>query len=136
MANIVYPAYRHAAYTGASNVSLTGGTLKCVFVDAADYTYSSAHDFYNDVAAGARVGTPQTIGSVTLSATTAILDGADVTFTAVSGDPCEYLLLYLDTGNEATSRLVALIDTATGLTLTPNGGNVGVTFHASGIIQF
>lgn len=133
MANAVYPKYKEAVIQGASDSSLTG-TLKAVLVDTADYTYNAAHDFYDDVSAGA-VGTPGTIGSKTY--TNGLLDGADVTFTAVSGDPCEAIVLFIDTGTPATSRLVAYIDTGvTGLPVTPNGGDITITWNASGILQF
>jgi hypothetical protein len=42
----------------------------------------------------------------------------------------------VDTGTAATSPLVAYIDTGvTGLPVTPNGGNITVTWNASGIFQ-
>ena len=46
----------------------------------------------------------------------------------MTGDPSEALLIYKDTGTEATSPLIAYIDTATGLPVTPNGGNITVTW--------
>jgi len=133
MANAVYPLYKQALIQGTAGTSLTG-TLKAVLIDTAVYTYSAAHDFYNDVSAGA-VGTPGTIGSKTY--TNGLLDGADVTFTAVSGASCEAIILFLDTGTAGTSALVAYIDTGvTGLPVTPNGGDITITWNASGIIQF
>ena len=43
-------------------------------------------------------------------------------------------MIYIDTGSSGTSRLVAYIDTGvTGLPLTPNGGDVSITWNASGI---
>jgi hypothetical protein len=78
------------------------------------------------------VGTPQTIGSKTF--TNGVFDGADVTFTAVTGSSVEALIIYVDTGVAATSPLVAYIDTSvTGLPVTPNGGNIAITWNASGI---
>jgi hypothetical protein len=59
-----------------------------------------------------------------------------VTYTAVSGATVEALVLYIDTGVAGTSRLVAYIDTGvTGLPVTPNGGDITVTWNASGIFQ-
>lgn len=132
MANALYPIWKEALLQAGSGSSL-GGTLKAVLLDLADYTYSAAHDFYDDASAGA-VGTPQTIGSKTYTA--GVLDGADVTFTALTGDPCEAILIFLDTGTPATSRLVAFLDTGvTGLPVTPNGGDVTISWNASGIFQ-
>lgn len=133
MANAVYPKYKEAVIQGTSGSSLTG-TLKAVLIDTALYTYSSAHDFYDDVSAGA-VGTPGTIGTKTY--TNGLLDGADVTYTAVTGATCEAVILFLDTGTPATSMLVAYFDTGvTGLPVTPNGGDITITWNASGIVQF
>lgn len=133
MANAVYPKYKEAVIQASSGSSLAG-TLKAVLIDTADYTYNAAHDFYDDVSAGA-VGTPGTIGSKTY--TNGLLDGADVTFTAVTGDPCEAIILFLDTGTPSTSRLVAYLDTSvTGLPVTPNGTDITIAWNASGIVQF
>jgi hypothetical protein len=63
-----------------------------------------------------------------------VFDGADVTYTAVTGNSVEALVIYVDTGTAATSPLVAYIDTGvTGLPVTPNGGNISITWNASGI---
>ena len=37
-------------------------------------------------------------------------------------------MIYRDTGTEATSPLIAYIDTATGLPITPNGGDIIVVW--------
>lgn len=129
MANALYPKWKEELIQGTSGTSLTG-TLKCALVDTGTYTYNSAHDFYDDVSGV--VGTPQTIGTKTY--TNGVLDGDNVTFTAVSGNTVEALILYLDTGSSATSRLVAYIDSSvTGLPVTPNGGDITVSWNASGI---
>lgn|SRR5574343_1498773 len=129
MANALYPKWKQELIQGTSGTSLTG-TLKCALVDTGTYTYNSAHDFYDDVSGV--VGTPQTIGTKTY--TNGVLDGDNVTFTAVSGATVEALILYLDTGSSATSRLVAYIDSSvTGLPVTPNGGDITVSWNASGI---
>jgi len=45
-----------------------------------------------------------------------------------AGDAIQLLVLYKDTGTQSTSRLIAAIDTATGLPVTPSGGNVTVNW--------
>jgi len=65
-----------------------------------------------------------------------LFDAADISYPAVTGDPAEALILYIDTGVEATSPLVMYMDTGvTGLPVTPNGGDINVTWNASGILQ-
>lgn len=131
MANAIYPAWRSALMQASSNSSL-GGTVKAALIDTGTYTYSSSHDFYDDVSGV--VGTPQTIGSKTY--TNGVFDGADVTYTALSGSTVEAIIIYIDTGTPGTSRLVSYQDTGvTGLPLTPNGGNVTIAWDASGIFR-
>lgn len=132
MANLIYPKYKEALLGGLSNIDLDGGTVKAALIDTGTYTYNAAHDFYNDVSGV--VGTPQTIANTTV--TNGLFDGDNVTFSAVSGNSVEALIIYIDTGNAATSRLVAYIDTGVGgLPVTPNGGDIVTTWNASGIFQ-
>lgn len=131
MANVVYPKYKEALITGSSNISLSSGTVKAVLLDSADYTYSAAHDFLDDIPAGARVATSSALGTKTV--TNGAFDSADFSFSAVTGDQSEAMVVYIDTGTESTSRLVAFYDTGvTGLPVTPNGGDINVTVNASG----
>lgn len=131
MANALYPKWKEALLQASSDSALTG-TVKAALLDTDTVGYNAAHDFYDDVSSGV-VGTPQTIGA-TKSYTNGVFDGADVTFTAVSGAECEALVIYIDTGTPGTSRLVAFLDTnVTNLPVTPNGGDISVSWSASGI---
>ena len=131
MANAIYPKYKEAIISGGTNTDLSAGTVKVALVDTGTYTYSAAHQFYSSLSGV--VGTPQTIGA-TKSVTNGVFDGADVTFTAVTGNSVEALVIYIDTGVAGTSRLVAYIDTGvTGLPVTPNSGDISITWNASGI---
>lgn len=134
MANAVYPLYKEALLGAAANSALTGSGATGLFValvDTGAYTYSAAHQFYSSLAGV--IGTDQEIASPTLTA--GVVDGGDVTFTAVSGNSVEALVLYRkNAGANTTWRLVAYIDTGqAGLPVTPNGGNIVVTWNASGI---
>ena len=132
MANAIYPLYKQALLDASANVDLNDGTVKVALIDTATYPYNSAHEFYSSVSGV--VGTPQTINNTTV--TNGLFDGDNVTYTAVSGNSAEALLIYIDTGSAATSRLVAWIDTSvTGLPVTPNGGDITITWNASGIFQ-
>lgn len=130
MPNAIYPKYKEALIQSSANSSLAG-TVKVALVDTATYTYSAAHEFLTSLTGV--VGTAQTIGA-TKSYTNGVFDGGDVTFTAVSGASAEALVIYIDTGTAGTSRLVAFIDTGvSGLPVTPNSGDISVTWNASGI---
>jgi hypothetical protein len=129
MANAVYPKYKEAVVQSASDSSLTG-TVKAALVDTGTYTYNAAHQFLTSLTGV--VGTAQTLGSKTY--TDGVFDADDVTYTAVTGNSVEAIVLYIDTGTAGTSRLVAFLDTGfTGLPVTPNGGDITVTWNASGI---
>jgi hypothetical protein len=129
MANAIYPKWREAVIQASANSSL-GGTVKAALVDTGTYTYSSAHEFLSSLSG--RVGTDQTLGTKTY--TNGTFDAANSTWTAVSGATVEAIVLYIDTGVAGTSRLVAYLDTGyTGLPVTPNGGDITVTWDAAGI---
>lgn len=132
MANAIYPLYKQALLDDSANIDLNDSTVKVALIDTATYPYNSTHEFYSSVSGV--VGTPQTINNTTV--TNGLFDGDNVTYTAVSGNSAEALLIYIDTGTAGTSRLVAWIDTSvTGLPVTPNGGDISITWNASGIFQ-
>ena len=127
MANLVYPLYKQQIL-GAGGINLTSDTIKVALVTAG-YTYSAAHQYYSDITPASNViGTPQQI--TTPSVTNGVFNGAGVTFSAVSGSQVTQLVLYKDTGTQGTSPLIAKIDTGTGLPVTPNGGNITITWDA------
>jgi hypothetical protein len=127
MANACYTPFINSYLTqGANQVDLDADDIRLILVDAADYTVDlTAHDFLDDVPGAARVATVALTGE---SVSGRVFDANDATFTAVTGDPSEALILYKHTGTESTSRLIAYIDTATNLPVTPNGGDITVTW--------
>lgn len=126
MANTLYDKAREGLLTKQFN--WTSDTFKVYLIDAGAYTFSAAHQFLSSVAGGARIAGPVTL--TTPTATGGAADADDVTFTAVSGVSCEALLIYQHTGVDATSTLFAYIDTATGLPITPNGGDIIVQWDS------
>ena len=126
MANLLYPKFKEALLNG--DVDLVAANIRVILIDTADYTYSAAHDFLDDVAAGARVATSGNLAGK--SATNGVFDANDVTFTAVSGDQSEALIIYEHTGTESTSHLIAYIDTASGLPVTPAGLDIPVVWDS------
>lgn len=131
MANALYVPFKNSALGSGTQVDLDTDTIKVILADSADYTVNlTTHDFLNDVASGARVSTA-TLASKAISG--GAFDSADPTWTAVTGDVCELVIMFKDTGNEATSPLIAYYDTfSAGMPITPNGGNIVATVHASG----
>lgn len=137
MANAIYPKWKEARLQSTANAALDGsGTtgLYVALVDTGVYTYNASHEFWSSVVAG-QIGTEVELGSKTY--TSGLLDAADSVFTSVSGSTAEALVFFIkNAGANTTWRLVAYVDTGvTGLPVTPNGGNINVTWNASGIIQ-
>jgi hypothetical protein len=131
MANAIYPKFKEALWNQPANSNASTGTVKVALVDTGVYTYSAAHEFVSSLSG--TVGTAQTIGNKTF--TNGVLDGDNVTFTGVTGNTIEALVIYIDTGNASTSRLISYQDTSvTGLPATPNGGDITITWNASGIL--
>ena len=125
MANALYDLGRQGFLEGS--IDWDSDNLKIVLLDAADYTKNLATD--NDLAdipAPARVATSGNLAGKTVAAGGA--DANNVTLTTVTGDQSEEIVVYQDTGVESTSRLICNIDTATGLPVTPNGGNIDVNW--------
>lgn len=139
ISNFIFDAAKNVFLGSGTRIDLDADTINAMFVDHADDTPTAADDFIDDIASAARVPAEascpalasKTVGSVGAG----IFDAADTTFTSLSGDQSESLILYKDTGTESTSDLIARWDTATGLPLTPNGGNVTVVWAAGGIIS-
>lgn len=125
MANTLYANCRQLFLE--AQINWMTDTIKCILVDSGNYTaQTETHKFLSDISSSARVTQPVTLTAKSTAGGAA--DAADCTFTAVSGNSIEAIVIYKDTGDEATSPLVAWIDTATGLPLTPNGGDVIVTW--------
>lgn len=134
MANALYPKWKEALIGASANSDLTGsGTtgLYCALIDTGTYTYDSADEFYSDLSG--IVDDDIEVQNVTY--TNGTVDGDNITFTAVTGNTVEALVLYRkNAGVNTTWRLVAYIDTSvTGLPVTPNGGDISISWSGSGI---
>lgn len=122
----IYTAAREAFLTGAINVA----TADIRAVLTRGYTpNASTHDFLDDIPGGQRVATTALASSKTT--TGGVFDSADLVFTAVAaGAACEAMVLYVDTGVEATSRLLAFYNAGgEGFPITPNGQDINITVN-------
>ena len=125
MANTLYDAARQRFLE--AQINWMTDTIKVLLVSTSGYTPQTAvHQYLADIPVSARIAGPVTL---TAKATTGgAADAADVTFTSVTGNTINSIIIYSDSGTEATSPLIAYIDTATGLPITPNGGDIIVTW--------
>ena len=125
MANALYDLGREGFLAG--DIDWDANDIRIILIDEADDTIDLAvDDNLDDRAAAARVATSTALASKTVTA--GVADAADKTWSAVTGDVSESIDIYKHTGTESTSRLIANIDTATGLPVTPNGGDITVTW--------
>ena len=126
MANALYGRGKQKMLEGS--IDFITDTINCVLVDLDDYTpVINADEFLDDIPAGARIATATLAGK---DVSLGVFDANNVTFSAVSGDASEALVIYKNTGVDSTSSLIALIDTATGLPITPSGGDIVVTWDS------
>lgn len=131
--NTVTPGALQEWLTG--NLDWTAGTINVLAVDTG-YTFSDLHAFLDDVPGGDR------IGEVALAGRTAVggvLDANDSLIPSAGGEALGGLWVYVDTGVEATSRLLFWIDTnedgtPVSGTTTPDG--INVPWSSSGVARF
>ena len=128
MANALYDLGRQAFLEG--EIDWADDDIKVLLVDTGDYSVNLATDqFHSDVTGAGIVATSANLGTKTV--TNGVADAADVTFSSVSGDQCEALVIYKDSGVSGTSPLIAYIDTASaGLPVTPDGGDITIQWDS------
>lgn len=128
MANALYDLARQAFLSASPTIDWDTDTIKASLVRSSAYTPNLATDqFISSVAT--RVADSAALSAKTVLA--GVADAADVTFTAVpAGAAVQYIVIWKDTTVAGTSPLIALIDTATGLAVTPNGGDITIAWDA------
>ena len=122
MANALYGLGKEKILSGA--IDLTTNTIKVRLVKNTYAQNLSTDEFISSVTKVTGT-TDQTLTGK--SVTLGVFDADDVTFTAVpAGETSEGVVIYKDTGVEATSPVLAYIDTITGFPLATSGGNITV----------
>jgi hypothetical protein len=127
MSNQLYPKAKEDFLSG--NLNMSSNTITIALVDTDVYTFSSAHEDRADIPNSAVVAEANLTSK---TVTSGVFDADDATFSTVSGANCEALVIYHTDvqGGNTTSRLIAYIDTATGLPILPNGGDITVRFSS------
>lgn len=128
MANALYPKGKAHLLGLATKVDLVADTIKVLFYDASADPYASTDEFVSSLTAGEIIARSGALAGK--SVTSGVFDANDVTLTAVTGDQFESVILYKDTGADATSVLIAWWDITA---FTPSGGDITVVFNASGL---
>lgn len=123
MTNSLYDLGREGFLDGS--IDWDTDTIKLLLLSAG-YTPNLATDkFISDLGANIVARSPSLSGKTVAAG---VADASDVALSAVTGSQVTRVALAKDTGTDATSRLIGLVDTATGLPVTPNGGDINVVF--------
>lgn len=92
------------------------------------YTFDATDKFVSDLGA---VDNGRSAALGTKTVTNGVSDAADTTLTATAAVACNAVVVFQHTGSDATARLIAYIDTATGLPFTPAASQVvNITFDS------
>ncbi len=140
MANSFFTPFLNNLLSLGTTIDFDADNICLALVDnaGADGAPDVADDFWDDLDGSIIDSLSSNLGSKTIGTlAVGVFDAADLApaFTTVSGATVESLILLKTTGSPATSPMICFWDTATGLPLTPNGGDVNVTFNGSGIIK-
>jgi hypothetical protein len=125
MANALYPKAKEAFLNGSIN--MIANTITIALIDTGVYTYSTSHQYRSDISNSAVISTT-TLTNKTI--TGGVFDADDALFSSVTGANAEALIIFSDSSVQGTSRLIAYIDSATGLPILPNGGDITVAFSS------
>jgi hypothetical protein len=116
MANALYDPGREGFLDGT--IDWDTGDQRVMLV-LSTYTFSAAHKFLADLGAVDN-GRSAALGSKTV--TNGVADAADTSLVATAASASKALVVFQHTGSDATARLIAYIDVATGLPFTPGAG--------------
>ena len=132
MANAVFPKAKEGFLDGS--IDLDTAVIKVALVRG--YTYSSAHSTVSQVT-GAGATLHATSGALTSKTVTdGVFDAADVTFTTPASSASDHALLLFQSSastggadvSSSSQRLIAWIDTGTGIPIKPAGGDITVVW--------
>ena len=126
MANILYTNARQLFLT--KQLDWVGDpAYKVMLINTQNYQPKADDDkVMADIPANARINVGMPL--ISRAGVGGAADADDVTFVSVSGSNVGALVIYRDQGSDSNSELIAYIDTATGLPITPNGGDIIVVW--------
>lgn len=106
-----------------------GSNIAVALVDTADYTVDLTNHEFRSTGTISAAAQDEVSGNLTLidAVTDGVVDANDVTFVGTSGDQCEGILVFKNTGTPATDIMLFWWDTASGLPVVL-GGDVTVAW--------
>lgn len=133
----VYTAAKKSLLDGAFD--LANDTIKLALVGSGYTPDADTHDFWDDVSGEEASGTGYTAGGQTVTSIATSLDAVnhrgvadapDVTWVGLDVGTPGYAVLYQDSGDPSTSRLILFWEL--GATAS-NGGDYTIRFNAAGV---
>lgn len=133
MANAVYPKAKEGFLDGS--IDLDTAVIKVALVRG--YTYNAAHEFVSDVTGTGTIHA--TSGALqNIDVTNGVFDADDITFTTPSTNSNQHSLLIFQSSavgggsdvGASSQRVIAWIDTGTGVPIVPAGGDITVQWDS------
>lgn len=109
---------------------------KIIAIESGLYSFSQSHEYLSDVIASSRIATTA-MASVVFGTVEGWLDAADVVFTSpTASKEVVSLIIFEDTGVEATSPLLIFVDDANILPITTESGkDLEIAWQGTGIAR-
>lgn len=139
MANTIYQKFKERILGAgpAPDIANVAVDIKVAFVDNSIYVPDpspTGDEFLADIPLADQVILSSPLLLKTLLG--GVFDADDLAVGPVPGGPAfDYMVIYLDTGDQATSPLICYFDTAGGLPFVPSGNNVLCVWNAAGIFS-
>lgn len=130
MANLLYPSMKEDFLNGTIN--LLSVSLRVALVRDGYVVDASSHQFVSDVGSANIAARSDVLENITI--TDGVLDAENETIVEYGNSGFSYLIIYEDTGNDSTSRLIAYIDTADGLPVNSTAETISITIQWSDLI--
>jgi hypothetical protein len=135
MSNHIYPEFYTVQLNGWRNLGDNSNEIKVLLVDTgtegAEYNadHWSVLEANGGIPEASKVSTSPALTGVTTETPFGTFDSDNFTWASVSGATCEALLLFVASGLD---QVIAWYDDVAGLPITPGGGDINCTVHASG----
>lgn len=137
MANSLYVKAKQKFLEG--KINWAGDDIRVVLVNTNEYAVNINSDLTIDqIPLIARIGPPQGIALFAKTTYDGVAGAADSVFVNVAAgtEMVSAAVIFKNTGDESTSPLIVYIDSATNLPVTPNGGNIVISWNPLEIFRF
>lgn len=131
MTNALYSKGKEAFLEGS--IDLTDDNIKVCFVKSGYTVDLSNHQYLSDISSSEIAATSSVLTGRTT--TDGIFDAENITVEDYGTSGFSYVVIFKDTGNTATSMLIAYIDTADGLPVLPTTSTISVTINWSNAVS-